>query len=76
MKKTKYSKFIVAIVILLNVMFSAGVLVIFKETGTEPVTLIGCWFAFTTGELWMLASIKKIEKKERKDDKEDEMDNK
>ena len=74
MKKTKYSKVIVAIVILLNVMFSAGVLMIFRETGTEPTALIGCWFAFTTGELWMLASIKKIEK--RKDIEDDELDNK
>jgi hypothetical protein len=28
-------------------------------TGSEPITLIGAWFAFTTGELWMLSSIKK-----------------
>ena len=35
----------------------------FKETGTEPVALIAAWFTFTTGELWMLAGIKKNEKK-------------
>lgn len=62
MKKTKYSKAIVALVILLNVIFTIGVLLIFRETGTEPTVLIGCWFAFTTGELWMLSSIKKSEK--------------
>ncbi len=46
-------------VILLNILFTAAVLYVFLQTGSEPITLIGCWFAFTTGELWMLSSIKK-----------------
>lgn len=62
-KKNRFSKFIVTLVILLNILFTAAVLYIFMQTGSEPVTLIGCWFAFTTGELWMLSSIKKSDVK-------------
>lgn len=58
-KKGIYSKVIVALVIILNVLFTAAVLWIFRETSSEPSTLIGAWFAFTTGELFMLSSIKK-----------------
>jgi hypothetical protein len=57
----KFSKLIVALVVFLNVAFSAAVLYVFLRVGSEPMTLIGAWFAFTTGELWMLASIKKKE---------------
>ena len=67
MKKSRYSKAIVAIVILLNALFAAAVLVVFAKTSAEPTALVGCWFAFTTGELWMLASIKK-EKVKKEDD--------
>jgi len=56
--KSRYSKFIVALVILLNVGFAGAVLYLFLRTGNEPAVLIGCWFGFTTGELWMLSSIK------------------
>jgi len=57
----------VAAVILLNILFTVAVLYVFLKTGSEPMTLIGCWFAFTTGELWMLAKIKreKIKKGDR-----------
>lgn len=55
----KFSKFIVALVILLNVAFTVAVLCIFYKVGTEPATLIGAWFGFTTVELWALAGIKK-----------------
>ena len=58
-KKNRFSKAVVALVIFLNILFTAAVLHVFLQTGNEPVTLIGCWFAFTTGELWMLSSIKK-----------------
>lgn len=57
----KFSKIIVSLVILLNVLFTVGVLYVFLKIGSEPMTLIGCWFAFTTGELWLLATIKKKE---------------
>lgn len=59
MTKGKFSSAIVSLVILLNVLFAAAVLYVFLQTGSEPMTLVGCWFAFTTGELWLLASIKK-----------------
>lgn len=58
-KQGKFSKKIVSLVILLNVIFTAVVLYIFFRVGSEPTTLIVSFFAFTTGELWMLASIKK-----------------
>ncbi len=57
----KFSKIIVSLIILLNVLFTIGVLYVFLRVGNEPSILIGAWFAFTTGELWMLASIKKKE---------------
>ncbi|SDX89944.1 hypothetical protein [Tepidimicrobium xylanilyticum] len=63
-KRGKFSKFIVTLVILLNVIFTAAVLYIFLQVGSEPQVLIGAWFTFTTGELWMLASIKKKKVKE------------
>lgn len=67
-RKNLFSKSIVTIVIFLNILFTAAVLYVFLRTGSEPMTLIGCWFAFTTGELWMLSNIKKM--KVNKTDKE------
>jgi len=69
-KKNKFSKFIVTVVILLNILFTAAVLYVFLQTGSEPMTLIGCWFAFTTGELWMLSSIKKSKVKKEGENSE------
>lgn len=60
-KKKAYSKFIVFLVIILNTMFAFTTLYVFKSTKSEPVVLIGAWFAFTGGELWLLAGIKKKE---------------
>ena len=57
----KFSKWIVAMVILLNAAFTVAVLFIFYRVGTEPMALIGAWFGFTTVELWALAGIKKRE---------------
>lgn len=57
----KYSKLIVALVILLNAAFAAGTLIVFFRIGSEPTVLITAWFGFTTGELLMLAGIKKRE---------------
>lgn len=70
-KKNRFSKFIVTVVILLNILFTAAVLYVFLQTGSEPMTLIGCWFAFTTGELWMLSSIKKTKVKKEGENSED-----
>lgn len=58
-KQGRFSKFIVSLVIFLNVIFTLAVLYVFFRTGNEPMTLVGAWFAFTTGELWMLSSIRK-----------------
>ena len=64
MKKNLFSKLIVALVILLNTGFAIGVLLVFLKVGSEPTALVAAWFAFTTGELWMLAGIKKRKLKE------------
>lgn len=62
--KRSFSKFIVALVIILNVAFAASVLVVFAMTGAEPAALVVAWFAFTTGELWLLSGIKKTKIKQ------------
>jgi hypothetical protein len=66
----KFSKAIVSLVILLNAAFTVAVLFIFYKVGTEPTTLIGAWFSFTTIELWALAGIKKREIETRNDKEE------
>ena len=57
--KGKYSKGLIVAIVILNALFTAGVLVVFWHTSSEPASLVAAWFAFTTGELWMLAGIKK-----------------
>lgn len=59
LRKKDFAKKIVTLVVFLNILFTASVLYVFLKTGNEPMTLVGCWFGFTTGELWMLSSIKK-----------------
>ncbi len=59
----KFSKKIVALVIFLNVSFTGVVLYLFLRTGNEPTALIAAWFAFTTGELWLLSGITKTKVK-------------
>ena len=54
----KYSKFIVGLVILLNVAFTGAVLYVFLQTGNEPSSLVIAWFSFTSVELLALAGIK------------------
>lgn len=44
---------------ILNSIFTTAVLYVYLKIGSEPVVLIGAWFGFTTGELWLLSSIKK-----------------
>lgn len=65
-KKSDFSKAIVLLVILLNVAFTGAVLYVFLRVGSEPITLIGAWFAFTVGELWILKDIKKAKVKREK----------
>ena len=71
MKKNHFSKLIVALIVLLNTGFTIGVLFVFFKVGSEPTALIAAWFAFTTGELWLFAGIKK--KKIEKQNDEEEM---
>jgi hypothetical protein len=66
----KFSKTIVALVIVLNFFFTVAVLFIFYRVGVEPTTLIAAWFSFTTVELWALAGIKKREIEIRNDKEE------
>jgi len=57
----KFSKKVVMLVITMNAIFAAAVLALFWHVGTEPAALVTAWFAFTTGELWALAGIKREE---------------
>jgi len=66
----KFSKFIVTLVISLNVGFTVAVLYAFLRVGNEPTVLISAWFGFTTVELWALAGIKKREIETRNDKEE------
>lgn len=56
--KGQFSKFIITLVVTLNVIYTIIILYIFFKIGSEPTVLTSCWFAFTTGELFMLANIK------------------
>lgn len=67
----RFSKKVVSTVITLNVIFAAAVLIVFWHTGSEPTVLVGSWFAFTTGELWTLSSIRKKEIEKGADNNED-----
>lgn len=62
-KMVKFSNLVIILVIIMNLWFTIKVLDAFIITATEPSVLIGSFFAFTTGELWMLASIKKTKVK-------------
>ena len=65
--KGKFSKTIISTVIILNILFTAAVLYVFLKTSVEPAALVVAWFGWTTGELWMLASIKKKKVERGKD---------
>ncbi|XCH79075.1 MAG: hypothetical protein WHF31_16405 [Candidatus Dehalobacter alkaniphilus] len=67
MKEGMFSKLVIIAVIALNIVFTAIVLWIFLKTSVEPTTLIGCWFGFTTVEMWSLASIKKAKVKKKEE---------
>jgi len=67
MKKGTYSKLIVLLIIVLNIIFTAAVLYVFLQTSSEPSALIVAWFAFTTGELSLTALIKKQKIKKGED---------
>jgi len=71
MTEERFSKKVVRWVILLNAVFVVAVLLIYWHTRSEPATLIASWFAFTTGELWALAGIKKEETRQGGDSDDD-----
>ena len=58
-KSTDFSKSLVLAIVAANIVFTVAVLWVFLQTGSEPTALVAAWFAFTTGELWLLAGIKK-----------------
>ena len=64
-KRANFSKLVVALVLFLNIVFTAIILLIFYATGNEPPALIAAWFGFTGVELWSLATIKKSKIKEK-----------
>ena len=57
--KKEYSKIIVSAIIVVNIIFTIGIMMLFLKKGSEPVALISAWFSFTTVELWNLAKIKR-----------------
>ena len=65
----EFSKLIVMLVLLLNIVFTSVVMWLFYTVGSEPTGLIAAWFAFTTTELWALSKIKRVEKGENQDAK-------
>ena len=65
----EFSKLIVLLVVLLNIVFAGIILYMVWHGRPEPAVLVGAWFAFTTGELFFLAGIKRTEK-QREGEKE------
>lgn len=71
-KKIKTSKWVVPFVIISIFTFTGLAMWLQFTTSVElSPTLITCFYAFCTGELWMLASIKKHKIYRIKDKKED-----
>ena len=66
----KFSNGIVILCVLMNLAFTLLVFIMVQGDHVVPDSLIVAWFGWTTGELWMLASIKKAKvKKIRRSDK-------
>lgn len=57
--KGLFSKIVILLIVALNIWFVCQMIKLLPSLTFEPVALIGGWFAFTTGELWALATIKK-----------------
>lgn len=70
----RFSKWIVAAIITMNVVFCAAVLYINYRGLFVSDALVGSWFGFTTAELWGLAFIKGKEIKHSDDECEREED--
>lgn len=65
--KLSFSDKIVYLVITLNVIFAIACLFVCWHTAQSIDALVVAWFAFTTGELWALSSIKKNRLKQNKE---------
>ncbi len=63
-EKGQFSKLLVSFILVLNIAFTTAILWLVWSDKPEPGILIGAWFGFTTGELWLLATIKKTKVKE------------
>lgn len=70
----KYSKLIVMLIVIMNAVFAVSILYVFLKTSSEPTVLVGAWFAWTTGELWALSTIKCNEKKGKVKEDEKQID--
>lgn len=57
--KGLFSKVLILLIVALNIWFVCEMIELLPQLEFEPIALIGGWFAFTTGELWALATIKK-----------------
>lgn len=68
LRKGLFAKVLIGFIVASNIAFTVACMWIFLAVGAVPDTLIYCWFAFTTGELWALAFVKdkklKLTKKE------------
>lgn len=53
----RFSKKVVALVIILNIMFAGAVIFANYKGAVVPDSLIIAWFGFTTAELWSLSKI-------------------
>ena len=73
-KSTEFSKSLVLAIVIVNVIFTTAVLWVFLQTGSEPTALVAAWFAFTTGELFLLSKIKR--EKIRKGETHDKLETK
>lgn len=60
-KKLQFNKKIVALIVIMNILFTATIVFLYYRTGSEPSTLIDKWFKFTGTELVALAGIKGID---------------
>ncbi len=63
MNKNKFSKYLITLLISFTILFIIATFTVFWKTGSEPSTLVGCWFAFLSTELVALSSIKKAKVK-------------
>ena len=70
----RFSKWIVAMIIVMNALFCVAVLYINYRGFYVSDALIAAWFSFTTAELWGLAFIKSKEIKHADSDCDVEID--